>query len=114
MSTSIVRLLGVAVGVATLCGCATFGWTSSVPRLMKQVSFDHSTCPADQIALVRSMEGGLGRASFVLDACGEELRYERMGTSYFASGSAPPALQRLVDRKSEATGVVEQQTETAD
>ena len=107
------RLLGsltVAAALATLSGCATFGWTSSVPRLLKQVSFDHSACPAEEIQLLRAMEGGLGRASFVLDVCGEERRYERMGSSYFQSGSAPPAVQRLLDAKADRGAATAQDT----
>ena len=62
-------------------GCASMGFSSDTGALVKQASFDHN-CPADKIKVVRSMEGGIGEASFVVDVCGTEQRYKRLGTMY--------------------------------
>ena len=68
--------------------CASMGFTSSEKKLIKQASFDH-TCPEDKVKVLRSMEGGVGQASFVVDVCGTERDYTRMGTGYYEKGKEP-------------------------
>jgi hypothetical protein len=38
------------------------------------------------------MEGGVGTASFVLDVCGTEKHYKRMGSSYFDESKGAPGM----------------------
>lgn len=82
------------VTALALGGCASMGWASSDKKLIKQASFDHD-CPAEKISVIKSMEGGMGQASFVLDVCGTERRYERMGTAYFEKGNEPDSVKKV-------------------
>lgn len=80
-----------AAGLLALGGaCASMGWSSDQSALIKQASFDHN-CAEDKVKVLRSMEGGLGVASFVLDVCGSEKKYKRMGASYFDESKGVPA-----------------------
>ena len=99
-SRSLVGALGALAVV--LAGCATFGFTSDEGALKKQVSFDHD-CPVEKVVVVGSMEGGMGQASFKVDACGQRLRYERMGTSYFDSAKGSPLDQAMGKSAGSAT-----------
>ena len=73
--------------------CASMGFTSSDKKLVQQASFDHG-CPAEKIKVKQSMEGGMGDASFVLDVCGTERRYKRMGTAYYDVEKGSPIENR--------------------
>ncbi len=84
----------VALGLVLVTGCASMGFTSDEGALKKQVAFDHD-CPAEKIKVLESMEGGSGKASFKIDACGQKLRYERMGTGYFDSAKGSPLDQAM-------------------
>lgn len=75
-------------------GCSAMGFGSSEDALKKQVSFDHD-CPVEKIAVKDSQEGGVGHASFKVAACGQDLRYERMGASYFDSAKGSPVDQAM-------------------
>ena len=89
MTIRIFRRISLGLACLTLVSaCAAMGFTSSDKKLIKQVSFDHS-CPEEKIKVLRSMEGGVGQASFVLDVCGTERQYTRMGTGYYEKGSEP-------------------------
>lgn len=77
-----------------ITACAAMGFKSSEAKLKKQASFDHD-CPAEKIQVIKSMEGGAGQASFVLDVCGTEHRYERMGTAYYEKGNEPDAVKKV-------------------
>ena len=72
-------------------GCASMGFTSDTKALIKQASFDNN-CPEDKVSVTRSMEGGVGTASFVLDVCGTEKHYKRMGSSYFDESKGAPGM----------------------
>lgn len=82
------RITLVFACLALVPACAAMGFKSSDKKLIKQASFDHS-CPEDKIKVLRSMEGGVGQASFVLDVCGTERQYSRMGTGYYEKGKEP-------------------------
>jgi hypothetical protein len=80
---SLPRLLVVlALSTLSTTGCAAMGFRSSDTKLVEQASFDHK-CPKEKIRVVNKMEGGIGDASFVVDVCGTERRYKRMGTAYY-------------------------------
>ncbi len=80
----------VLVLVALSAGaCASMGFKSSDKKLVQQASFDHD-CPTEKIQVKQSMEGGIGDASFVLDVCGTERRYKRMGTAYYDVDKGSP------------------------
>lgn len=87
------KRLVVLCSAVLLASCASAGFTSSEGKLLKQASFDHD-CPEEKIKVLKSMEGGLGQASFVLDVCGTERRYERMGTAYYEKGNEPEAVKK--------------------
>ncbi|HET6584166.1 MAG TPA: hypothetical protein VFG69_11975 [Nannocystaceae bacterium] len=74
----------VVLGLSSLAqtGCAAMGFRSSDKKLVQQASFDHK-CPVEKVRVVQKMEGGMGDASFVVDVCGTERRYKRMGTAYY-------------------------------
>ena len=78
----------------TMTACSGMGFGSSEDALKKQVSFDHE-CPAEKVNILASQEGGMGHASFKVDACGKNLRYERMGASYFDSAKGSPMDQAM-------------------
>ena len=80
--------------VFALTGCSSMGFGSSEDALKKQVSFDHN-CPAEKVDVVASQEGGVGHASFKVAACGQDLRYERMGASYFDAAKGSPVDQAM-------------------
>ena len=88
MSVPKIAMLVLGLSLAQTA-CASMGFTSSDKKLVKQASFDHK-CPAEKIRVLQSMEGGLGDASFVLDVCGTERRYKRMGTAYYDVENGSP------------------------
>lgn len=89
MSIRIFKRVGPGLACVTLLSaCAAMGFTSSDKKLIKQASFDHN-CPEEQVKVLKSMEGGVGQASFVVDVCGTERRYTRMGTGYYEKGKEP-------------------------
>lgn len=84
-----IALVLSALSLLSVSACASMGFTSSEKKLVKQASFDHN-CPAERIQVKNSMEGGVGDASFVLDVCGTERRYKRMGTAYYDADKGSP------------------------
>jgi hypothetical protein len=87
------RSLAFLVLALSTSACATMGFKSSDKKLVQQASFDHG-CPAEKIEVKQSMEGGIGDASFVLDVCGTERRYKRMGTAYYDVEKGSPIENR--------------------
>jgi hypothetical protein len=79
-----------AVGVVSATGCATMGFKYDEGSLRKQVAFD-TQCPQEKIKVLDAMEAGVGVTKFRLDVCGQEQKWNRMGTSYFAEGKGPIA-----------------------
>ena len=88
-----IKVLSFA-GIVFVTGCSGMGFGSSEDALKKQVSFDHE-CPVEKIDVVAAQEGGVGHASFKVAACGQDLRYERMGASYFDSAKGSPVDQAM-------------------
>ena len=88
-------LVTIVLGLATLppTGCAAMGFTSSDKKLVEQASFDHK-CPPEKIRVVDKMEGGVGDASFIVDVCGTERRYKRMGSAYYDVENGSPLGKR--------------------
>jgi hypothetical protein len=78
----------VALGLTTATGCATMGFKYDEGSLRKQVSFD-TQCPPEKIKVLDAMEAGIGVTKFRVDVCGQEQKWNRMGTSYFAEGKGP-------------------------
>lgn len=87
---SMPRILTILI-LSTLSqsACAAMGFRSSDAKLVEQASFDHK-CPKEKIRVVNKMEGGVGDASFVVDVCGTERRYKRMGTAYYDVENGSP------------------------
>lgn len=84
-----------AVGsLAAVTGCSSMGFTSNPKMLKSQVAFDHD-CAADKVNIVDSAELGTGHASFKVEACGKNYRYERLGTSYFDAAKGSPVDQAM-------------------
>jgi hypothetical protein len=82
--------LAALAGLAAASGCATMGFSYDEGSLRKQVAFD-TQCPQEKIKIVDAMEAGVGVTKFRLDVCGQEQKWNRMGTSYFAEGKGPMA-----------------------
>ena len=85
------RSMGLAIvgfGLVALAGCASMGFKYDEGALRKQVAFD-TQCPPEKIQVVDAMEAGIGVTKFRLNVCGQEQKWNRMGTSYFAEGKAP-------------------------
>jgi|HubBroStandDraft_2_1064218.scaffolds.fasta_scaffold340253_1 hypothetical protein len=78
----------VGLGCAGLAGCASMGFKYDEGALRKQVAFD-TQCPQEKIQVVDAMEAGVGVTKFRLNVCGQEQKWNRMGTSYFAEGKGP-------------------------
>ena len=78
----------VAVACLALTGCASMGFKYDEGALKKQVAFD-TQCPQEKIQVVDAMEAGVGVSKFRLNVCGQEQKWNRMGTSYFAEGKGP-------------------------
>src|SRR5690349_16573543 len=77
----LVSLLGV--------GCASIGGTYDESKLKAQASFD-TQCPAEKISIVRMKDDGMaGTGNFVLEACGKQWNYVRLGRSYFEESKSP-------------------------
>jgi hypothetical protein len=84
-----IAMLVLGVSMLAQSACASMGFTSSDKKLVEQASFDHK-CPTEKVKVLQSKEGGIGDASFVLDVCGTERRYKRMGTAYYdVEGGSP-------------------------
>jgi hypothetical protein len=81
-----------ALGWLTLTGCATMGFKYDEGALKKQVAFD-TQCPQEKIQVVDAMEAGIGVTKFRMNVCGQEQKWNRMGTSYFAEGKGPAGMQ---------------------
>ena len=84
---SATRLL-VLLGVLASAACASMGFGYDEGALKKQVAFD-TKCPADKVRVTEALEAGTGHTKFRLDVCGQEQRWNRFGTSYFAEGKSP-------------------------
>jgi hypothetical protein len=80
----------VGFGCTVITGCASMGFKYDEGALRKQVAFD-TQCPAEKIQVVDAMEAGVGVTKFRLNVCGQEQKWNRMGTSYFAEGKGPIA-----------------------
>jgi len=84
-------ILTVAIfGCASTTGCASMGFKYDEGALRKQVAFD-TQCPPEKVQIVDAMEAGVGVTKFRLNVCGQEQKWNRMGTSYFAEGKGPVA-----------------------
>lgn len=83
MKPVIFRLAYLSIIFATLgfIGCTSMGFGYSEDELKKAVEFE-TECPRDDVKIVKAMDGGTGHTKFVVDACGTEQRWDRMGTSY--------------------------------
>jgi hypothetical protein len=84
------RWVGLAIfGLGcTTAGCASMGFKYDEGALRKQVAFD-TQCPPEKIQVVDALEAGVGVTKFRLNVCGQEQKWNRMGTSYFAEGKGP-------------------------
>jgi len=78
----------VALGSLALFGCASMGFKYDEGALRKQVAFD-TQCPQEKIQVVDAMEAGVGVTKFRINVCGQEQKWNRLGTSYFAEGKGP-------------------------
>lgn len=74
--------------VTSISGCVSMGFKYDESALKKQVAFETS-CPVENIELIEAMEAGTGHTKFKLKVCGEEQKWNRFGTSYFAEGKSP-------------------------
>jgi hypothetical protein len=83
-------LLAAVAGVVVVSGCASMGFHYDEGSLRKQVAFD-TQCPPEKIKVIDAMEAGIGVTKFRLDVCGQEQKWNRMGTTYFAEGKGPMA-----------------------
>lgn len=79
----------IALAALAATGCATMGFSYDEDSLKESVAFENPECSAENIEIVRAMEAGTGHSKFVVNVCGEEQRWNRMGTSYFAEGKGP-------------------------
>jgi hypothetical protein len=92
------RIGRILVAVAAALALAGFG-CSSLPaarapaidrvELVKSATFDHA-CPAEEIRVLHSEDEPSGTASFLLDVCGTQRTYKRVGTMYFEAGVPDP------------------------
>lgn len=81
MFDSGVLVLGAALLVPSV-GCLP-GAKLNEGKLVKTASFDHG-CPEQKIQLMSEDDDGLGGTGrYLLDVCGEQKRYKRMGTMYY-------------------------------
>lgn len=64
------------------------GFDYSEDELKKAVEFE-TGCSQDEVEILDAMDGGTGHTKFKVDACGENQRWNRMGTSYFLEGKGP-------------------------
>lgn len=67
-----------------LGNCASMGFTYDEKKLKNTASFDND-CPVEKIELLKTNENGLslgGNGNFLLNVCGQKMKYKRYGTIY--------------------------------
>ncbi len=83
---------GMLAALLAASGCATLGSSIGMSydegELKKSVAFE-THCPEASVRVREAMEAGVGHSKFLLDVCGKDQRWVRLGTSYFAEGKTP-------------------------
>lgn len=78
----------ILLTIVAFSGCASMGFTDDVEKLNETVAFDQK-CPLEKVKLENRLGNGVGSTKYQLNACGKEVRYIRMGSSYFEEGKTP-------------------------
>lgn len=85
MSSKILMFAGAALVVGA---CSTMGFTDNTDKLIDTVAFDQN-CPKEKVSMVARHPAGSGVTKYVMSVCGKQMRYVRLGTSYFEASKAP-------------------------
>lgn len=77
------------VGILFALGaCAAMGFTDDTKKLIETAAFDQN-CPKEKVSVKARHPAGSGVTKYVMSVCGKQMRYVRLGTSYFEASKAP-------------------------
>lgn len=82
------KFLLLSIALAGFSGCASMGFTDDQNKLIETIAFDQH-CPKEKIQIMDRLEGGVGITKYNTLVCGKNMKYLRMGTSYFEDGKQP-------------------------
>ncbi len=82
------KALWISILFLGIGACSQFGFTDDTSKLIDTVAFDQN-CPKEKVSVKARHPAGSGVTKYVMSVCGKQMRYVRLGTSYFEASKAP-------------------------